>query len=841
MSVNVDQTSVVDPHNIKMSTAASSGASTTAPKVSMFAAKTGFVIPKNKLSGSLVPIFREGKKPEGNGATSEETKQVQRKTKWGPDLTQDAAVRKGRALGYQTRVNQITQQLKYGILETGANQDSLEVDEHGDDLKSVNPQIDSMDAELLELERREVIGEILKLNPSYKPPPDYKPLLKEARVPIPVKEYPGYNFVGLIFGPQSEGRRRLEKETGAQIQVYGTKAHTGEKVEISPSDGSETQVAYEELSVHVSADTFEKVDAAVALLELLVTSVSGNLLAGDNATISSQSQETSTPFMFPAAVNQGGAPPVVGPSQGPQQGQFQYQGLRAPKATPHAELHPHSVFITPQNASGPILSNPVLVNAHSSPFNPSTLPSLFGPRPVPASGSDSILQSPSLVPPRPLMSVQLLPNPYPSRNFPISGPQSSAAQINISAPPPLNVSQPQPTGSLPAARPLISALPHPLPATAPGLLPERPLAPFGSSSLWSGTGVPSSLVQGNIGQTPARMVPFPGTQPMVPQQGFLSSVPSNMPSGQSALQLSNVPLNRPAASSFNALTPIQVGPSMDQVFIQPSQSAMAVAPTVANPSPIAGSTPTSSPMTSSSQQALHSGIGSFTGNRSNFTLIRPHNSGPGEFTFQPHHPQNSASHTLPRPSSHPATQSSSLSRQMMQPLAPQVPSFHLHASNPNPQPGMHLFPRLQVGNQMGQTQAHTSPVPFAGTSVPPRPPAFSNLGPVGLSNEVLQMGARNFSLAPQLSSLAGPFPPRPGNPLQLQQNFPAPTLLVNLMAPNQQPNRPASSLGGQQIYDPFSPTSISIAPQQQGGGLAKGGKQENDPEYEDLMASVGVK
>lgn len=29
-------------------------------------------------------------------------------------------------------------------------------------------------------------GEILKLNPSYKAPPDYKPLLKESSVPLPV-------------------------------------------------------------------------------------------------------------------------------------------------------------------------------------------------------------------------------------------------------------------------------------------------------------------------------------------------------------------------------------------------------------------------------------------------------------------------------------------------------------------------------------------------------------------------------------------------------------------------------------------------------------------------------
>lgn len=73
-------------------------------KVSMFAAKSGFVIPKNKLSGSLVPIFRGGKKLGGSDAFNEESaKQVQRKTKWGPDLTHDTAVRRGRAFAYQVR------------------------------------------------------------------------------------------------------------------------------------------------------------------------------------------------------------------------------------------------------------------------------------------------------------------------------------------------------------------------------------------------------------------------------------------------------------------------------------------------------------------------------------------------------------------------------------------------------------------------------------------------------------------------------------------------------------------------------------------------------------------
>lgn len=79
-----------------------STSSANSPKVSMFGVKSGFVIPRNKLSGSLVPIFRGGGKVEsGDVGKEENSKQVQRKTRWGVDLTQDASVRKGRSLAYQ--------------------------------------------------------------------------------------------------------------------------------------------------------------------------------------------------------------------------------------------------------------------------------------------------------------------------------------------------------------------------------------------------------------------------------------------------------------------------------------------------------------------------------------------------------------------------------------------------------------------------------------------------------------------------------------------------------------------------------------------------------------------
>lgn len=103
MSTKVAESLDVDTHIASMSaTTASSTISAGGSKVSKFGAKSGFVIPKNKLSGSLVPVFQGGKKLANNDTTTEEnTSKGLRKTKWGPDLTQDTTVRKGRALAYQ--------------------------------------------------------------------------------------------------------------------------------------------------------------------------------------------------------------------------------------------------------------------------------------------------------------------------------------------------------------------------------------------------------------------------------------------------------------------------------------------------------------------------------------------------------------------------------------------------------------------------------------------------------------------------------------------------------------------------------------------------------------------
>ncbi|XP_010502755.1 PREDICTED: splicing factor 1-like [Camelina sativa] len=301
--------------------------STSGAKISMFGgAKTGFVIPKNKLSGSLIPIFQRGttnKTLEGADKDSGlHLKLGKRKTKWGPDLSQDIGVKKARVLAYQKRLDQITQRLASGTLEVETNRESALASQNTNDISI---------AEQLDFEKREAIGEILELNPRYKAPRDYKPLLKEARLPIDVKEHSDFSFLSIIFGSQGDTQKRLEKETGAKVQIFGTKTG-GEKVELSPSHENEIQTPWQTLYFQISSDTYEKVDAAIAVIELLMSSVSGNTAAGA-APSSSRSEDIST---TPALTSE----QPTDSSLQPPESQLQQHGSSFPWASNQAPFHP---------------------------------------------------------------------------------------------------------------------------------------------------------------------------------------------------------------------------------------------------------------------------------------------------------------------------------------------------------------------------------------------------------------------------------------------------------------------------------------------------------------------
>lgn len=293
MAAKVDQTVVEKSQSQSTASPATTPARVAnSSKISMRAVKAGvsFVIPKNKLSGAMVPVGRGGGKLETNDSKKdEEVKQPQRKTKWGIDLTQDAAVKKGRALAYQTRAEQIAVQLESGNLEIDDDDEATRSPSPPPKYDSSEQRINSREArkrEQLDLEKREAIGECMRLNPNYKPPPGYKPVNKEAKIYIPV-EYPGYNFVGLILGPEGNTQKRLEEETGTKITIKGGMGDAKEaKMQNVDLAEKKVETVNEDLHVHISADTYEKIDAAIALLDLLMTPVDGNITtSGANTTL----------------------------------------------------------------------------------------------------------------------------------------------------------------------------------------------------------------------------------------------------------------------------------------------------------------------------------------------------------------------------------------------------------------------------------------------------------------------------------------------------------------------------------------------------------------------------
>ena len=68
-------------------------------------------------------------------------------------------------------------------------------------------------------ERAEIMEEIVKLNPILKA---IQPKAKcQAKIYFPIKEYPNYNFLGLIIGPRGSTHRSLEQSTHCKIVIRG--------------------------------------------------------------------------------------------------------------------------------------------------------------------------------------------------------------------------------------------------------------------------------------------------------------------------------------------------------------------------------------------------------------------------------------------------------------------------------------------------------------------------------------------------------------------------------------------------------------------------------------------
>ncbi len=76
-----------------------------------------------------------------------------------------------------------------------------------------------------------------------------------AQVYIPQKDYPGYNFIGLIIGPRGNTQKRMQKETNTKIAIRGK----GSVKEGAARDPKYDYGEEEELHVLITGDKMEDV------------------------------------------------------------------------------------------------------------------------------------------------------------------------------------------------------------------------------------------------------------------------------------------------------------------------------------------------------------------------------------------------------------------------------------------------------------------------------------------------------------------------------------------------------------------------------------------------------
>ncbi|KAH9618144.1 hypothetical protein KSS87_008497 [Heliosperma pusillum] len=666
--------------------------------MSVFKGKVGFVIPKNKFSGSLVPILNKSDtNTNTNDAATQQTNKHrhQRKTRWAADLTQDTTVKRGRALAYQTRVDQITEQLKLKLTGRDDQNSNSATNVPDSELSTIHVKLEKFQS--LELEKREAIGEILKLNLGYKTPSDYEPVLREATVPIPVKAHPEYNFLGLVYGSDGETQKRMEK------------------VEITPSDGRDALRVCEEAYVRISADTYEKIDAAADLIELLLNSVL--VKPADHKAIISESadgQDIATAVTTSTASQE-----IIQPLPGP------------------LAFQPYPISWFPIKSGLP--SGGASVPSSGPFFNHSFQRPSFGTGPSAPYFGLSPPQSTTMISPR-------LHSPPPN----LQGMQPAYRVGQPGAPRNLSA----PTSPLGGHQPTNQSLQR---ITAPQLA-ERPLipTPTPTSLGWPSSAPPSALS--------ASSSQYPSLQG---RPSGMSFVPSQIRSS--------------SAGPFQSYTPqIQLNSSRSSQFPIPRSSPSPGLPTPAHAYP-----PSFTPL-----------------NHTGSPL-----QGSSDFTFKPHLLQGPPSQSLPGPSVHFASQRAN---QAQLPPVPQMPSFRPALQSTIQQPVRQSFPRPLIGNQMGP-----SLVEFGN----------SNLNPY--------MGLRNHGPVPQFPNATGPLPPRAGPTAQFQQSQDRHGGFGG--------SQHSGLSGRPQVYDPFLPSSLPAPPAQPPGNNGIVRKQESDPEYEDLMASVGVK
>ncbi|KAJ8266124.1 hypothetical protein GJAV_G00126200 [Gymnothorax javanicus] len=178
-----------------------------------------------------------------------------------PGLTREQE----RAYIVQLQIEDLSRKLRTGDLEIPVNPEDRSPSPepiYNSEGKRLNTR-EYRTRKKLEEERHALITEMIRLNPEFKPPADYKPPATRVndKVMIPQDEYPEINFVGLLIGPRGNTLKNIEKECCAKIMIRGKGSVKEGKV--GRKDGQMLSGEDEPLHALVTANTMENVKKAV--------------------------------------------------------------------------------------------------------------------------------------------------------------------------------------------------------------------------------------------------------------------------------------------------------------------------------------------------------------------------------------------------------------------------------------------------------------------------------------------------------------------------------------------------------------------------------------------------
>uniref|UniRef100_H3AQ31 KH domain-containing, RNA-binding, signal transduction-associated protein 1 n=2 Tax=Latimeria chalumnae TaxID=7897 RepID=H3AQ31_LATCH len=84
----------------------------------------------------------------------------------------------------------------------------------------------------------------------------HKNIKLKERILIPVKQYPKFNFVGKILGPQGNTIKRLQEETSAKISVLGKGSMRDKSKEEELRKGGDPKYSHLNMDLHVFIEVF---------------------------------------------------------------------------------------------------------------------------------------------------------------------------------------------------------------------------------------------------------------------------------------------------------------------------------------------------------------------------------------------------------------------------------------------------------------------------------------------------------------------------------------------------------------------------------------------------------